>query len=290
MNIRRILTPVPVLVLGIVLTVPGPAAADSGKVERTEQIRKSIEFGSPAGRELVVDNVFGSISITGTSGSRIELTARKTIRARNRDKLARAADEVTLDITRDGNAIELYVDGPFRWEDEHGRHIRWRNPGYTVTFDFEIEVPRETDIYLKTVNKGDITVKGVDGDFNVRNVNGSITIDGIGGSGRAHTVNGPVRVTFSRHPGEDCSFKTVNGDLDIAFPGGLSADFQLKTFHGDMYTDFAVDYLPQPTAEPARKNGKYVYRGHRFVGVRAGRGGPRIRMDTLNGDILIKKR
>jgi DUF4097 and DUF4098 domain-containing protein YvlB len=216
------------------------------------------------------------------------MRARKTIKARNPDKLERARSEVVLDIREDGNAVELYVDGPFRWEDENGRRIRWRDPGYTVTYDFEIAVPRRTDIYLKTVNHGDIEVTGIEGNFDVRNVNGKIRLDGIGGSGRAHTVNGGVRVTFTQNPEGDCSFKTVNGDLDVRFLKGLSAEFRLKTFNGDMYSDFPVEYLAREAAESKRKNGKFVYKSSRFIGVRTGKGGPRIQMDTLNGDILIQ--
>ena len=275
--------------LALVLAVP-IYAADSYKVEKTEEIRKSIDFTRDTGRELVVDNIFGSITVEGTGGKSVQLVAHKTIKARNQDKLQRASEEVVLDITQDGNAIELYVDGPFRWKDERGRNIHWRNPGYTVHYDFEIKVPRNTDIYLKTINSGDIRVSGIEGDFNVRNVNGKITIDDIGGSGKAHTVNGRVKATFTRNPGEDCSFKTVNGDLDVYFRGGLSADFRLKTFNGDMYSDFPVEYLPLEAAEPSRKGGKFVYKSSRFVGVRIAKGGPQIKMDTLNGDILINKR
>jgi hypothetical protein len=32
-----------------------------------------------------------------------------------------------------------------------------------------------------------------------------------------------------------------------------------------------------------------VFRTDRFFGVRTGRGGPEIKLETLNGDILIKK-
>lgn len=262
--------------------------AAAAEVTEREDIHRSLSFRAESGRELVVDNIFGSIAITGTGGDTVKMHARKTIKARNPDKLERARNEVVLDIREDGNSIELYVDGPFRWEDENGRHIRWRNPGYTVTYDFEIEVPRRTDIYLKTVNQGDIEATGIEGSFDVRNVNGKIRLDGIGGSGRAHTVNGGVRVNFTRNPEEDCSFKTVNGDLNVRFMKGLSAEFRLKTFNGDMYSDFPVEYLAREAAESVRKNGKFVYKSSRFIGVRTGEGGPRIQMDTFNGDILIR--
>ena len=61
--------------------------------------------------------------------------------------------------------------------------------------------------------------------------------------------------------------------------------------NGDIYTDFPVTTLPARAAEVSgRTEGRYVYKSDRFFGVRTGKGGPEIKLETLNGDILIKKR
>lgn len=262
--------------------------AKSYKVEKKEEIRKTLSFpDSSQPRELQVDNVFGSIDVNGYDGQTVEMIIHKTIKARDQNRIARAEEEVELDITTEGNTIDLYVDGPFRCQNRQGK---WRSPGYTVYYNFEIKVPRKTNIYLKTVTDGDIKVADIQGDFDVRNVNGKVSIDEIAGSGDAHTVNGKVKVVFSRNPGSDCSFKTINGDLDIFFRDNLAADFWMKTFHGEMYSDFPVEYLPPKPATISKEKGKYLYKSSRFVGVKTGRGGPEIKLDTLNGDILINKK
>ncbi len=268
-----------------------PAAAEKYQIQKTEDIQKTLTFADRSGTgEIVVDNIFGSITVEGYTGNDVKLTVHKTIKAKSQETLERARKEVMLDISTEGRTINLYVDGPFRDRDEDGRN-EWRNPGYQVQYDFAIKVPQRVNISLKTVTEGDIVVNGVEGDFDVRNVNGKVTITEITGSGRAHTVNGAVKVVFTRNPREDCSFKTVNGDVDVYFTDNLSADFQLKTFHGDMLTDYPVKYLPLKSApQGERKGGKYVYKGNRFVGVQTGSGGPEMTMDTLNGDILIHKR
>jgi hypothetical protein len=277
------------IVLGIVLLC-GLLPAEDYKLTKTEDIQKTLSFPEPGrAKGLQVDNIFGAIRLEGYGGRDVQLKVRKTIKARNQAALDRALQEVDLDITTDNNTIDLYVDGPFRDQDEEGRRGR-RNPGYQVHYDFEIKVPVKTDILLKTVTEGDIEVSNIEGEFEVRNVNGKVTIEEIAGAGTAHTVNGAVRVTFSRNPGAECSFKTINGDLDVYFASGLSADFSLKTFNGDILSDFPVTYLPQKPGKAERKGGKYVYRSNRFVGVRTGNGGPEMKMDTLNGDILIHKR
>jgi hypothetical protein len=277
----------PLLLAGLVCL---PAAAKEYKVQKTEDIQKTLAFADTSGAgEILVDNIFGSITVEGYSGKNIKLTIRKTIKARSQEILQRAQQEVKLDITTEGRSIDLYVDGPFRDRDGDGRH-NWRNPGYQVHYDFDIKVPQRVDISLKTVTGGDIFVNGIEGDFDVRNVNGKVTMTEIAGSGRAHTVNGAVKVVFRRNPSENCSFKTVNGDLDVFFTDNLSAAFRLKTFHGDMLSDFPVKHLPLKPTRGERKDGKYVYKSNRFVGVQTGKGGPEMTMDTLNGDILIHKR
>ncbi|MBN1223999.1 MAG: DUF4097 family beta strand repeat protein, partial [Candidatus Aminicenantes bacterium] len=156
-------------------------------------------------------------------------------------------------------------------------------------YNFFLKVPRRTNLYLKTVTGGDISVTDVKGDFDIQNVNGKIEMAGMAGSGDAHTVNGGIVIRFAKNPAEDCSFKTINGDIDIEFREGLSADFRLKTFNGDAYSDFPVDYLPAMAATQEHKHGKFVYKSDRFIGVRINTGGPEIRMDTLNGDLMINK-
>jgi len=264
---------------------------DDFRFEKKEEITKTLKFQDPSQpKDLQVDNIFGSIVVTGYKGTEVKLTAHKTIKARTEGRIEKAQQEVTLDITEEGNTIDIYVDGPFRCRhknDQEGRH----DPGYRVHYDFEIKVPSKTNIFLKTVTDGDIKVNSIQGEFEVRNVNGEIFMNDLAGSGKAHTVNGEVTLVFSKNPDSECSFKTINGDIEVSFVKNLSADFQLKTFNGDAYSDFAVSYLPTVSSSSVeRKNGKYVYKSNRYASIRVGSGGPEIQMDTLNGDILIKKK
>jgi len=261
-------------------------------VQEKEEISKTFKVPDASqAAEVIVDNVWGSILVEGTSGQDIVFKAKKTIFAEDKEKLQKAKEEVKLDIAEKGNTLDIYVDGPFRCRDHERHSIRMRkDPGYMVQYDFTLKVPFRTKLDVSTVNEGDVEVKNVEGDFEVRNVNGEVRISEINGSGKAHTVNGEVRVVFKRAPAGKCSFASVNGDLAISFPASLSADFRIKTFNGEVYTDFPVTYLPPAPAVREESKGKYVFKSDRFFGVRTGTGGPEIKMDTLNGDILIKKR
>ncbi len=261
------------------------------KVEEKEEIRKALKFENPSKpKEVVIDNIFGSITVEGYNGQEVQLLVYKTIKARNKEKIQKAREEVELDITEDGNTIDLYVDGPFRCSHKGRKWKRWRNPGYVVHFDFELKVPHKTSLCLKTVTEGNIEVKNVEGEFEIKNVNGKIKMTEVAGAGDAHTVNGGVKVLFTKNPQTACSFRTINGDIEVSFREGLSADFRMKTFNGDAYSDFPVEYLPARPAVSKRHKGKFIYKSDRFIGVRVEKGGPEIKMDTMNGDLLIAKR
>ncbi len=282
---------IPILVL-ISLAILG-AADSSYKFEEKEQIQKTLKFQDPAKPKMLqLDNVFGGIDVQGYDGNQVELVAHKTIKAKTKDKIQKAKDEVKLDIKESDGAIDIYVDGPFRCQCENGKGLKWRDWGYEVHYDFILKVPRKTGLTLKTVNHGDIAMKGVEGEFDIHNVNGKIEMESVAGSGQAHTVNGRVKAGFSRNPEAACSFRTVNGDVELLFRDGLSADFKMKTFHGEAFSDFEVKALPASSEVKESRDTnsqKFVYKRDRFTRVRIGKGGPAIECDTLNGDILIKK-
>lgn len=279
------------LVLAAVLGFLPCLASETFKVEEKQTIEKTLTPADPSSPvSILVDNLFGSIEVEGTRAEMVELVARKTVKARDRDKIRTAEAEVSLDISQNGNAFEFYVDGPFRDKDEDGWRRRHRDPGYRVEYDFVLKVPQRAEVVLKTVTGGDISVNNIEGPFDVRNVNGKITLTAMAGYGKAHTVNGPVKVDFSRNPMNDCSFKTINGDVSLSFSGSLSADFWLKTFHGDALTDYQVTHLPPRPVVKKKEDSRFVFKSDRFTGVRVGQGGPAISMDTLNGDLLINKK
>jgi hypothetical protein len=269
------------------------AAADkdrSYKFQEKEEIAKTLKFADPAKiLNLTLDNVFGGIDVQAADVAAVELTAHKTIRAKTPEKMAKAKADVDIKITQDGNSIDLFVDGPFRCQIEGCKGINGRDFGYEVAYDFVLKVPRRTALTLKTINGGDIAVRGVEGDFDVSNVNGKVTLDKVAGSGDAHTVNGPVQAAFVRTPASACSFKTLNGAVTLTFPSGLGADFAMKTMNGEAYSDFAMSTLPAQPVKRETADGRTVFSQRGFTRVRVGRGGPEFKCETLNGDILIKK-
>lgn len=258
------------------------------KVTDNEEIRKSLKVARED-RQLVVDNISGEITVVGYDGETIELVAQRKIQAESREKIDEAKQAVTLDIKEEGKKVVIYVDAPWRCAD--GINYRgWHYYGYDVMYDLDLKVPRKISLYLKTVNHGKVTVKDIEGDCDVRNVNAGIEMSNINGPANVRTVNGPIEVTFSRNPASDCSFTTVNGMVEVVFQNGLNADLKLKTFNGHVYTDFDVEDLPLKSQLVEERSGRRkIFRRGDSYSVRAGKGGPEFSFDTLNGSIYILK-
>jgi hypothetical protein len=268
---------------------------DSGsgmRLQEQETIRKTFNL-TAANKVLDVDNIFGSIEVTGGQGDQVQLVVNKTISAESKDRMDAAKKEVTLDIIDQPDLLKLYVNGPFRCNCENGRDGcgGWHGDrGYTVKMDFQLQVPRNIEVKLRTVNSGHVRVQDVTGNFSVHNVNGGIEMQNVAGSGVAKTVNGPVKVTFRENPREKSDFATINGNVDLYFVRGLAGDFRFKTMNGAVYSDFEMTSLPAQPVSSERRGTKFVFRSDRFTGGRVGSGGPEIKAENLNGDIRVLER
>jgi hypothetical protein len=262
----------------------------SHDLSEKKEIKKTLRYqGSTERRSIVVDNIKGSIDVRGYDGDSVELVVHRTNYADSQDKLVEANDKVILDIKEEKDRILLYVDAPWRTSD--GINYRgWQYYGYDVQCDFELKVPTKTDVYIKTVNDGEILVQDVKGEFEVQNVNGGIDMENVAGTGKVCTVNGPVKVVFSKNPDKDCSFKTVNGRIDVECPNELSAEMKFKTFNGNVYTDYDVTALPKSEAKAEMHHGRKTYLTDKSFSVQVGKGGPELAFETLNGSIHVLKR
>jgi hypothetical protein len=260
---------------------------DSWRFDDTEKIQRSFTFSGGDPHRLVVDNVSGVIHVTGRPGGSVEVSVTRRTRAVSDSAIAEAKRDVKLDMDQQGNSVRLYADGPFR---NHGGDYRGDDYyGYHVIFDYEIQVPADTELVLKTVNDH-IAVEKTTGEFTINGVNGGIDMTDVAGSGVVRTVNGPVKASFTRNPAKPTEFRSVNGNVEVRFQPGLNADLAFKTLNGGIYTDF--DVVARPVAGSTENvNGKYLYRvDRRNMAARTGSGGPEFKFETVNGSITLRSK
>lgn len=252
-----------------------PALAQ-GQVES-----RTTEHRSFAGvRDILIDNIRGDIDVTAGEGDRVEVDIATTLRADNQDRLELAKKEITVVATQQGAFLRLVVDGPFRTGDG-------RSAGYEFQHDFRVRVPKTVALDLHTV-KSRVTVDGTTGGFKVRSVSGPVELSHMGGSGEASTVSGAVTASFSRNPAGPVYLRSVHGKVEASFSPTLHATVAVKTVHGGFYTDFETRADVQANS-PEQVDGKYIWKRNRTTQVQIGGGGPELRLETVSGDILIRK-
>ncbi|HWX56706.1 MAG TPA: DUF4097 family beta strand repeat-containing protein [Verrucomicrobiae bacterium] len=159
--------------------------------------------------------------------------------------------------------------------------------------DLTITVPVHTSLSLHTVNGGNISVTGVDGELDVNNVNGEVTLTNVSGSVVAHALNGRVLATFNRVDQKPMAFSSLNGNIDVTFPPDLKASVSMRTDNGEVFSDFDVKLQPNAplqTVEDGRPHGgSYRVKIDKTVHGTINGGGPEIQFKNFNGNIYIRK-
>jgi DUF4097 and DUF4098 domain-containing protein YvlB len=99
-------------------------------------------------------------------------------------------------------------------------------------------------------------------------------------------LNGKVKVTFSKNPSKATTFKTLNGTVDVYFQNNLDADLHFKKLNGGIYTDFELTMIADKGSSNS-SDGRWVFRSDNKIAGRAGKGGPELSFETLNGSIRL---
>ncbi|RIV17259.1 hypothetical protein DYU11_32645 [Fibrisoma montanum] len=276
---------IPILA-GLVLSC---AQSNAQSPEFKEKVSKEFTGAST----LVIYNINGFINVEGTSGDKVLLNVDKRITADDKETLEEGKREFKVAFEQKGDTVIAYIAEPFDSRPNR-RNNNWGNEDrneYDFTLDFTVKVPRQMNLRIATVNRGDVTVKDVTGSLRVRNVNGAIRLTNAKGATDAHTVNGNVEANYLANPPEKSSYYTLNGDIKVSYPANLSADLQFKSFQGEFYTDFPeAEILPiQVVKNEERRGDKTVYKLNKNTSIRIGTGGKTFRFETFNGNVYIKK-
>ncbi|MDW3652733.1 MAG: hypothetical protein R8P61_36985 [Bacteroidia bacterium] len=237
----------------------------------------SLELSNPnSPGKLEFQNTNGGISIVGHDKATIEIFAKR----REKRKAPKTREGMK---SISNNNLEYSVE-----EIKNTVLIRTWNSG---TVDFEIKVPRKFSLNIKTVNRGNIYVEKVSGEFEVSNVNGSITMKDVSGSVIADALNKDIIVNFISINNSPMAFSNFNGDIEVSFPGSLQAEVKAKSQTGEIYTDFDMKIkAADPTISKKEANGAYKVTRDEWVRGSINGGGAEIVFQTHNGDILIRNK
>jgi DUF4097 and DUF4098 domain-containing protein YvlB len=148
--------------------------------EQTEKFSKTIKTGR--GSTLDLQNVSGSITVTGASGDNIVIDAIKRVRARD-----------------DARAKAMLMALEIRLDERPGRvTVRTIYPRAMTTtlaaVDYTVRVPQDAAVDLTSIS-GDLRVTNVNGELRLETVNGSVRAGQSPRLGFAKSVSGNVEIT-----------------------------------------------------------------------------------------------
>jgi hypothetical protein len=257
--------------LALLTTIALPAA---GQARQGDNFSWSGKI--PAGRWIRVRNLNGAITVGAASGDNVEVTATKHWRRGD-------PSVVRFDTQKFGPGNESVVICALwgdrascddRHYESHGDRGMRNND---VNVEFRILVPRGVKVGVNTVN-GAVTVEGATAEVDASTVNGEVEVATSAGPVNASTVNGGVRARVGRVDSDaDMDFTTVNGSVIAEFTGEFGGDVEMSTVNGALRTDYEITIT-------GRLDPKHL-RAH--IGKA---GGPRIKLETVNGSVELRRR
>jgi DUF4097 and DUF4098 domain-containing protein YvlB len=167
-------------------------------------------------------------------------------------------------VTIDGSGGQVRATGP-----DSNRDSSW-------SVSYEIFVPQNTDLDLKTVNGG-LTISDVRGQIQFHVVNGGVRLQRLAGDVTGDSVNGGIQVDLAgpSWDGRQLDVHTQNGGVTLAVPQIYSAHLKAETGMGHIQSDF-----------PLTMSGELVPRRLDFD---LGSGGAPIHVSTQNGGVRVRR-
>ncbi|HJZ65088.1 MAG TPA: hypothetical protein VKD70_12265 [Candidatus Acidoferrum sp.] len=209
-----------------------------------------------AGGTFELQNVNGPVEVQGWDRDVVEVHAVKTAKRNEAD-----LERVTIEVAAKPKSVSVTTHYP---PDE----------GVEVAVEYVIHVPHTAHVeHIGTIN-GTLVVAGVTAVDELRTVNGNIEVYDGGGSVHAHTTNGNIHLELANfRDGTGTSAETTNGSLLVALPSDTQADLETRCLNGNFLSELPI--AMESSQRPREMHGRF------------GKGGPPIKLRTINGGIRI---
>jgi len=290
------------IITGLLLLTATMACAQT----YTEKITREFAFEKKsADNALIIANINGHVTVTGYAGDKVLVEVTRTIWGKTADRLERGKADLQLGIKDLADTLIFYVDiagtcnqfgrdpkhnsrrGGWGYLWQEGRRCEGCQTTYDYSLDFVVKVPESLHVLASTINKGNITIRGVKGAVVAENINGSVSMSDLAREAELTTINGDVTIDVQQNPAKACRFYTLNGDINANFRKGLAAELSFESFNGEFYTDLdAIQPLPATLEKAA--DGMAIVTGRTLPDARVGAGGPLLDFETFNGNVYLR--
>ena len=175
----------------------------------------------PANARVVVHNGRGDISVRGSDGQEIRVTAKKTVKSWSETEAARIADRVSVGIEQNGDGYEVRPSG-------------FDLSNSKIGVDLEVTVPKKSVLSVKT-DRGDVTVSGISGDVVITDMLGDVDVRGTAGDVNVEMRKGDAKVSGTKG---DVKISGKGGEIEANdTAGSLTVEGE---FYGPIRADKAV--------------------------------------------------
>lgn len=249
-------------------SVPSTENCTASAAQPGDELREEFHQTYPlsATGRVSLENINGGVEIKVWDRAALQLDAVK--KAYKKERLA----EAKIDVTANEENIRIKTQYPEGSLNFRGGERRYDNP---ATVEYTLTVPRKAVLESIELINGSLDVAAVEGAVKASSINGRVTASGLLGETRLSTINGTLNATFTQlQESTPITLSSVNGSVLLVIPSDSNASIRAGTVHGGISNDFGMQV----------RHGEYV--GHNLDG-QIGSGGPRIKIDNVNGPIKI---
>lgn len=215
------------------LLAPAVRAGDDDSDGSTARIKFS-DPGKPGTLKLSLP--WAEVHVIGTDSQEVVVTSSLDQKGKgevDHEGFRRLDTDVTFELVEKDNVATVTVAGDNLWA--------------TQGSEFEVKVPRNTNLVIRTELGGEVEVNGVEGDLDINSMNGEVTLRDIASSAVVNTLNGEISASFKRAPVKPVSFSTMNGEIDVRLPSDTKANLRMRTHNGSIRTNFPDGMLQAKT-------------------------------------------
>ncbi len=241
-----------------------PASSASPSAGADFRWQKKIE--APVQFEL--HNINGGLEAEAATDDTLSIVAVKTGK---REDFAR----VRIVVREDGGTVVACALWPGQSTCARDQKVTGGNGKVDVRVDFVVRLPAKVaQLEAETMN-GSLTAANLAGRARLRTMNGHVNVVAAG-SVDAQTMNGSVvaQVTASGAP---VHLASKSGRVELTLPASANADVEASTLHGTISSAFGA--VPPPPFPGMPNKAQF----------RVGAGGVRIALETLNGDVILRR-
>lgn len=161
-------------------------------------------------------------------------------------------DEGNSKISIGSNSEDIFNKIWDGYEKMYGEKKRYFSTGDEYEFNYVIYVPKNARFKVSSIN-GSLKSEIIEGDFTADLINGNIVIEKYSGN---------------------LALSTINGEIDLKM---IDANLVAETIHGDIYADEKLKFASED---------RHV--GQKIEGS-TGKGSTRLKLNTINGNMYLRK-